>query len=159
MRNKSGSPFLSDQDFEEFFGSDIARVARILGQYADAVCPQCGGKCCRFIRCRFYSPEFGCCPIHEYRPAKCRLYFCSEITSQNAEAALLLSRLIMDGYGLGIFLTFPAEIRGCDWLASSGIKEAVNNTMHALEKGDIDSETARGLLIGLVQQLRGYFSG
>jgi len=71
--------FLTDREFEELFGGDIARLVGIMNETAAGVCPSCHGYCCKNIGCVLYSEKFSTCPIYEIRPRECRYHFCNEV--------------------------------------------------------------------------------
>ena len=145
---------MTDKEFETIFGEDIAGAARILDQYANRVCQTCGGECCRRIGCEFYSPRFKACPIHEFRPAKCRLYFCDRVLendSLTAEEREMISAPVKDlsavlrqVWGLSIFLEPPVKVGEKSWLALLGVEDRVKLIVQAFENGDMDCEDTLG---------------
>jgi hypothetical protein len=82
--NPKARVFLTDSEFDAAFGAQAADATRMLSKHAATICRDCGGECCRRISCEFYSDRFSTCPIFEYRPAKCRLYFCERILENEA---------------------------------------------------------------------------
>ena len=156
--------FLTDAEFEAAFGAQAAEATRMLSGHAAAVCRDCGGECCRRIKCEFYSVLFGSCPIFEYRPAKCRLYFCERILENKAlskrerdilnQPARELSDALKRGWGIGIFIEPPVRVGDKSWLTSLGIDSEVNAVVDLLGKGAIDAESARSVLQGLVLRCR-----
>ena len=147
---------MTDKEFETIFGEDIAGAARILDQYANRVCQTCGGECCRRIGCEFYSPRFKACPIYEFRPAKCRLYYCSKIASEgeDPETAGELTEVIRDSLTQALFLDAPAIILVYDWIRDMGIEEEVRQTIQALENESMDCAEAQSRLKNLVHAER-----
>jgi len=143
--------FLTDADFEDLFGPEIARITRVLGEVAEEKCPACGGKCCVDIGCGLDSEKFACCPIYGIRPRECRYHFCYEIS--NAETLSREDREILDGPVenlLGcdservsemfpLFPEFPLDAAG---LTSLGIKEEVDSVITAFESGEMDESRA-----------------
>ena len=162
--NPKARIFLSDAEFEAAFGAQAADATRMLSGHAAAVCRDCGGECCRRIKCEFYSVLFGSCPIFEYRPAKCRLYFCERILENEAlsererhiinQPARELSDALKRGWGIGIFIEPPVRVGDKSWLTSLGIDSEVNAVVDLLGKGAIDAESARSVLQGLVLRCR-----
>jgi hypothetical protein len=163
-QNAAKRTFLTDSEFEGLFGYQVAEATRMLAQYATATCQVCGGECCPRIRCEFYSNRFDTCPIYEYRPAKCRLYFCEKILENELlgdEARWLINRpakelseRLKDGWGLGIFIEPPVIVAGKSWLAMLGIEEEVVRIVQSLNNDQASPDEARARLMKLVQQCR-----
>ncbi|MDM8000569.1 MAG: hypothetical protein QUS33_11390 [Dehalococcoidia bacterium] len=166
MKPESQKPrvFYNDAEFEAAFGAEASQAVNMLSRYAEGICRDCGGECCRRIRCEFYSRHFGTCPIFEYRPAKCRLYFCEKVLENEAlsateremlsRPAVELSERLRKGWGLGVFIEPPVRIGEKSWLAGLGIDTEVAASIDLLEKGAIDAESARSVLLGLVLRCR-----
>jgi hypothetical protein len=162
--NKKPQVFLTDSEFEAAFGAQAAEATRLLARHAAAVCRECGGECCHRIKCEFYSDHFPACPIFEYRPAKCRLYFCERILENEAlserereilnKPAVELSEALKKGCGLGIFIEPPVRVGDKSWLTGLGIDTEVDAVINLLGKGAIDPESARSVLLGLVLRCR-----
>jgi len=156
--------FITDQEFESVFGRQVAEAVALLDRHADAVCAACRGECCRRIGCGFYSPAFRSCPIFEFRPAKCRLYYCEKVldnerlTEQErqllSQPARELSRIVEYSYGLEVLLKPPIRIGEADWLAALGIDAETRATVQALETGAIDSRLAEARLKDVVKRCR-----
>ena len=156
--------FFTDAEFAAAFGAQAAAAVRMLGKHAEGICRECGGECCRRIKCEFYSQRFGSCPIFEYRPAKCRLYFCERILENEAlskeereilnKPAVELSEALRRGWGLGIFIEPPVRVVDRSWLTGLGIDTEVDAVVSLLGKGAIDAESARSVLLGLVLRCR-----
>jgi hypothetical protein len=147
--NKKPQVFLTDSEFEAAFGAQAAEAMRLLARHAAAVCRECGGECCHRI---------------EYRPAKCRLYFCERILENEAlserereilnKPAVELSEALKKGWGLGIFIEPPVRVGDKSWLTGLGIDTEVDAVINLLGKGAIDPESARSVLLGLVLRCR-----
>ena len=162
--NKRPKVFLSDSEFEDAFGAQAAEAVEMLSKYAEGICRECGGDCCRRIKCEFYSDRFPTCPIFEYRPAKCRLYFCEKVLENEAlsemerqmlsQPAVELSETLKKGWGLGIFIEPPVRVGDKSWLTGLGIDTEVAAAVDLLEKGAIDTEAVRSVLLGLVLRCR-----
>lgn len=71
--------FLTDNEFEELFGPQIAFLVNVMNRVAVEVCPPCNGYCCKNIHCIFYYERFSTCPIFDIRPRECRYHFCHEV--------------------------------------------------------------------------------
>jgi hypothetical protein len=156
--------FLTDGEFELLFGAQIAEATRMLGRHAAGICQSCAGECCRRIECEFYSDRFDNCPIHEYRPVKCRFYYCEKILENELlsdEARWLLNRparelseRLRDSQGLAIFIEPPVRIGGQSWLALLGIEGEVAEIVTSVNNGRLAPSTARARLVRLVEQCR-----
>jgi len=147
--------FLTESDFEAIFGGEITGVVRTLGEFGSNRCLSCGGRCCREIGCAFYSEKFSFCPIYEIRPRECRYHFCHEILNNaplGQEARELLNRPIKDLMGsekgklAELFPAFPHFMVDSNGLTLLGIKEKVDSTMNAFEKGELSEQQARDML-------------
>jgi hypothetical protein len=166
MNSKNPKPrvFLTDSEFEVAFGAQAAKATRMLGKHAATVCRDCGGECCRRIKCEFYSDRFSTCPIFEYRPAKCRLYFCERILENETlsdrerqvlnQPAVELSEALRRGWGISIFIEPPVKVGDKSWLTSLGIDAEVGAIIKSLENGRIDTESARTGLLDIVLRCR-----
>jgi hypothetical protein len=156
--------FLTDSEFEATFGAQAAEATRMLSQHAAEVCRDCGGECCRRIKCEFYSERFGSCPIFEYRPAKCRLYFCEKILENEAlsererhilnQPARELSDALKRGWGIGIFIEPPVRVGDKSWLTGLGIEVQVTEIIDSLETGTLGADSARDGFLYIVRRCR-----
>jgi len=156
--------FLTDSEFEVAFGAQAAKATRMLSRHAATVCRDCGGECCRRIKCEFYSDRFSTCPIFEYRPAKCRLYFCERILENETlsererqvlnQPAVELSEALRRGWGIGIFIEPPVKVGDKSWLTSLGIDAEVAEVIGSLENGRTDTESASTGLLDVVLRCR-----
>ena len=166
MSTKGQRPrvFYTDAEFEAAFGAQATAAVKMLSKHAEAICRECGGECCHRIKCEFYSDHFPACPIFEYRPAKCRLYFCERILENEAlserereilnKPAVELSEALKNGWGPGIFIEPPVRVGDKSWLTGLGIDTEVDAVINLLGKGAIDPESARSVLLGLVLRCR-----
>jgi hypothetical protein len=162
--NKAKRAFLTDEEFEVLFGAQIAEATRMLGRHAAGICQSCAGECCRRIECEFYSDRFDNCPIHEYRPVKCRFYYCEKILENELlsdEARWLINRparelsdRLRDDQGLHIFIEPPVRIGGQSWLTEFGMEAEVAGIVGAVNSGVISPDAGRSRLVGLVRQSR-----
>ena len=156
--------FLSDDEFEARFGPQLAASKVVLDRCAEKVCIACGGECCKRIGCAFYSPRFDSCPIREYRPAKCRLYYCERILDSDLveeqeqrllkEAARNVSQILWHSHGLDILLMPPVRIGEKDWLDTIGLDDTVNGIVRAFENNELDISLAKARLTNTVQWYR-----
>lgn len=150
--------FLTDQQFEALFGSEIARITRILNRVARQECSACKGACCQQIECRLYSEQLNGCPIYEIRPRECRYHFCNEILTRaplSRDYKDLLMKPITELLGnkkgpvSSLFTQFPAFPLDDEGLGLLGIKEKATRIMNAWEHGEINEHRTRGLLKSL----------
>jgi hypothetical protein len=156
--------FYTDTEFEAAFGAQAAEAIRMLGKYAEGICRDCGGECCRRIKCEFYSDRFSTCPISAYRPAKCRLYFCERVLENEAlneterqmlnKPAVELSEALRRGWGLGIFIEPPVRVGDRSWLTSLGIEAQVAEVMTSLEADGTDADAPSSRLLDIVLRCR-----
>jgi hypothetical protein len=156
--------FYTDAEFETAFGTQATKAIGMLGKYAAGICRDCGGECCRRIKCEFHSSRFATCPIFDYRPAKCRLYFFERILESEAlseterqmlnQPAVELSEALRRGWGLGIFIEPPVRVGDRSWLTSLGIEAQVAEVINSLEAGDVQPEVASGRLLDIVIRCR-----
>ena len=156
--------FITDDEFEALLGVQVVEATRMLRRYAENVCRACGRECCETVGCGFYSGKFGSCPIYEYRPAKCRLYYCEKILGNEflsqEERRLIdqpvenLLEVLRYAWGTGPPLEAPATAAEKSWLSSLGIEEEVNKTVQAFENDEMEHSLAKARLVGLVQQCR-----
>lgn len=162
--NRKTKAFYTDAEFEAVFGAQATQATRMLSKHAATVCRDCGGECCRRIRCEFYSDRFSTCPIFEYRPAKCRLYFCERILENEAlsererdilnQPAKELSDALRQGWGIGIFIEPPVKVGDKSWLTSLGIESQVTAIISSLENGRIEPISAQSRLLDIVLRCR-----
>lgn len=163
-RNPAKGTFLTDREFEILFGAQIAEATRMLARHATGICQSCAGECCRRIACEFYSDKFDNCSIHEYRPIKCRFYYCEKILENEMlsdEARWLLNRparelseRLRDDQGLRIFIEPPVRIGGQSWLAQLGVEAEVSGIVQSVNNGQITPGLGRDRLVRLVEQCR-----
>lgn len=72
---------ITDKEIENLFGEEVSMVLTELERFMtqNRGCFDCGGACCNDIGCELYAPQYGRCPIYEYRPVACRLHFCHRL--------------------------------------------------------------------------------
>ena len=142
----SSDIFLTDDDYEAFFGGEIYRITGLLNQYAVDVCSACKGDCCKLVDCQLYSKKLDCCPIYRIRPRECRYHFCNKILSEallNSEDKELLIQPVIKLMGdkkgniSRLFTRFPHFPLNPDGLALLGIATKVKVLMGSFENGNI----------------------
>jgi hypothetical protein len=162
--NRRTRVFYADAEFEATFGAQAAKAIKMLSKYAEGICRDCGGECCRRIKCEFYSGRFPACPIFAYRPAKCRLYFCDKILENEAlsdeerrtlnQPAVEISEALRRGWGLGIFIEPPVRVGDKSWLTSLGIELEVGEVIGSLEADRFSTDAASRRLLDMVLRCR-----
>lgn len=156
--------FLTNSEFEEIVGEKVIEAIDILSRHVGEACASCNGQCCKNIGCGFYSSKLSRCPIFQYRPAKCRFYFCRDILE--SESLSLQEREVLDTcvrdvseiiksefLGL-IFSDPPIRLGQKRWLTSLELEEKAYSIIEALERGDLESHCAQEKLITLVEAYR-----
>ncbi len=150
--------FLTDRQFQSLFGSEIARVVRILNRLAREKCAACKGVCCQQIECRLHSVKLSGCPIYEIRPRECRYHFCNEILANaplNRDYKDLLMKPITELMGnkkgaissrFNSFPRFPLDDEG---LGSLGIRKKAIGIINSWEQGKIGEIQTQNLLKSL----------
>jgi hypothetical protein len=162
----SQNVFLTNREFESIAGRDIIKALRALTshEHTQQACDACHGKCCEDIGCGFYSTSFDCCPIFEYRPAKCRLFFCPQILeheSLDQETRDLLdtqvqklSDIVKPGSAGAVFGDAPASDGNERSLTGLEVEIEAKTVVEAMERELMDLNTARDQLRALVAQYR-----
>lgn len=158
--------FLTDSEYESIIERAIIKALRALTncEYIQQACASCHGKCCGDIGCGFYSIKFDCCPIFEYRPAKCRLFFCPEVLdheSLDEETRELLdmqvqrlSDIVKLGSAGAVFGDAPASDKTERSLTGLDVEMEAKTVVEAMERELMDLNTAREQLRALVAKYR-----
>jgi len=91
-------PLITDSEMSSLFGEEVVAAIEQLDRYnqAESLCSNCESRCCLACRCELYAPEFGCCPIHEYRPVLCRLHFCNTFSETDNSTIVELGDIFFD---------------------------------------------------------------
>jgi hypothetical protein len=143
--------FLTDSEFVELFGPQIARLVGIMNEAAAGICPRCNGYCCKNIQCMFYSGYFSTCPIFDRRPRECRYHFCSEVFTAaplTREEKDLMQQPVEDlicgskGEIASLFFLFPEFPLDEKGLALLGIKDEVQQIIGDFEQGNLGEDAA-----------------
>lgn len=157
--------FPTEEEFRACFNPMVTAAAEALQKYAVDHCAACAGSCCHEIGCGFRSVRFGSCPIFEYRPVACRLYYCEKVLEDErltaAEKALLerpvagLADFIRDEQAFRLPFEPQAMVGELGWLALLGIEKEVRDVVKRVEEGAYSADVARGLLLDVVRRCRG----
>jgi len=143
--------FLTDSEFGQLFGSDIARLVAIMNATAADICPRCNGYCCKKIGCLFYSEHFTTCPIYDRRPRECRYHFCNEVFTAaplTGEEKDLMQQPVEDlicgskSEIAGLFFLFPEFPLDEKGLTALGIINEVRCIIDAFEGGKLNQDEA-----------------
>ncbi len=91
-------PLITDSEMRILFGEEVMAAIEQLDRYnqAERLCSGCESRCCLACRCELYAPEFGCCPIYEYRPVLCRLHFCNDFRAAGNSIIVELGDIFFD---------------------------------------------------------------
>jgi hypothetical protein len=101
-------PFVTDSEMDGLFGEDVSVALMKLDHYnrREQICVRCESRCCQATGCEFYAVQFTKCPIHDLRPAFCRLHFCSRFQPAMGSLTAELSEIFLDNLSV-------AEHDGC----------------------------------------------
>lgn len=91
-------PLITDSEMSSLFGEEVVAAIEQLDRYNQEkqLCSDCVSRCCLACRCELYIPEFGCCPIHEYRPVLCRFHFCDSFREVGSSIIRELGDIFFD---------------------------------------------------------------
>jgi hypothetical protein len=143
--------FLTDAEFAELFGPQIACLVKIMNKTAEDVCPPCDGYCCKNIHCVFYYEKFSTCPIFDIRPRECRYHFCNDVFTrapltkeEKDQMQQPVEELVCGDRGetaklFFLFPEFPLDEKGPFGLEAAGAVEKIRDDFN---KGAIDEKTA-----------------
>lgn len=143
--------FLSDAEFKDLFGAQIARLVEVMNKTAAEVCPPCDGYCCKNIHCVFYYEKFSTCPIFDIRPRECRYHFCNDVFTrapltkeEKDQMQQPVEELICGDRGetaklFFLFPEFPLDENGPFGLEVAKTVEQIRNDFSG---GAIDEQTA-----------------
>ena len=156
--------FLTDNEFEGIVGKEVIAAIEILSRFVSQECLKCNGQCCKDIGCGFYSSKFECCPIFEYRPAKCRFYFCRDILESDSLDTTArqildtevkhLSEIVNSEFLHLIFCDSTIKLGQKRWLTSLELEEKAYSIVEALETENLDRDLAKEQLTNLVLAYR-----
>lgn len=80
VESLSRLPLITDAEMLDLYGEEVTVSAGELAKYnrEAGICSNCAKRCCLMVRCELYDTRFSRCPIHNYRPAICRMHFCEK---------------------------------------------------------------------------------
>ncbi len=91
---------ITGDEMGELFGQEVAASIAELDNFGReaGICASCGGACCADIGCELYVPQFGQCPIYEYRPLLCRFHFCYRFDAKSRDLVIRLRDFFLRCY-------------------------------------------------------------
>lgn len=151
--------FVTDEELGRLFGEELTATVTRLEQYdnQESECLKCRGSCCLDIGCELYLPQFGRCPIRDFRPIPCRLHFCHHFDPMDRSLVLELRDVFLgiftfaESHNSAIFglLDTPPLAR-----SSAEFVTAVSPSVMAIENGSLDLERGEELLRQAVADYR-----
>ena len=152
-------PLITDREMDALFGEEVATVLRQLSviDRQGNICSDCRDKCCRIIKCELYSARFDRCPIHELRPALCRLHYCEKFRPASGTLIKEIGDIFLD------CLEEAQDSHNADVLwfdsppladGSPGLVRATSLLVKAVEDGGLEPEQARHLILAEAEKHR-----
>lgn len=91
-------PLIADSEMHRLFGEEVAMAVAKMDRVnrEEQICLLCQSRCCLACGCELYAPEFGQCPIYEFRPVLCRLHFCHRFNSAGRSVVVELGDIFFD---------------------------------------------------------------
>ena len=154
--------FLTDKEFDALVDDALGEVLEALeaNGFVRRKCAECGGQCCAKVGCGFFSTRFDLCPIHDYRPAKCRVFFCSEILAIDSfgpEVEKLLTkpvRTLSEVGGPELAAAVFGDASPSQGLTGLDLEKEAKGIVEAMEKGALDPKSCGERLLDLVHDYR-----
>jgi len=144
-------PLITDSEMDELYGQEVAAAVAEMDRVnrEEQVCLQCQSRCCPVCGCELYAPQFGQCPIYDFRPVLCRLHFCHRFNTAGRSVIVELGDIFFDSL-------LAAEQAGSDKVRlfespplarhAAGLTTAAAPLVDAVRKGSLDPEYARKLI-------------
>ena len=152
-------PLITDSKMDWLFGGKAVQALADMDRYnrEEQLCLHCNSRCCRAVRCEFYAPEFGQCPIYDFRPVVCRLYFCHRFNIpgdslvEELGGFFLESLMAADRQGSSKARLFdnPPLSRSCPELIAE-----TSSWMNAVREGSLNPQFAVKLIGEAVEKYR-----
>jgi len=144
-------PLITDDEMNELFGEEVAAALVRLSilDRKERLCSSCLDKCCRIIKCELFTSRFEQCPIHELRPALCRLHYCRAFGPEHDAIIKELGDIFFDSLA-------EAQHRGSarvDWFDSPPLAaacpelvKAASQWVEAVANGTLDHQRASQMI-------------
>lgn len=163
-------PFLTDREYRDFFGYDVAQSTEVLNRLYAGACGSCiedifragwrlkdkddnkGGHCCTSIDCEFYSSKFDGCPIYEFRPAECRVTYCRDVFKHfpNISKEETTAFELLDSVH-----SYLPKVRSAKQRAlPDRLLDKAEETTKQFENGKIDNLEAKRILGDIIKEYR-----
>ena len=141
-------PLITDSEMDTLYGGEVtAAVAKMdyVNRY-EQICLNCPSRCCPICGCELYAPQFGQCPIYDFRPVLCRLHFCHRFNTAGRSIVMELGDIFFDSLS-------AAEQAGSDKVRlfespplerhATGLITTTAPLIDGVKKGNLDPERAR----------------
>jgi len=144
-------PLITDSEMLELFGEEVITAVAEIDRFnhEGQICSRCQSRCCLVAGCELYAPEFGQCPIFEFRPVLCRLHFCHRFNDAGRSMVIELGDIFFDSLLAGeqndndrvrLFESPPLAKH------APGLIKATAPWVDAVRKGSLNPEYARALI-------------
>ena len=144
-------PLITDSEMRKLFGEEVTTALAEIDRFnqEEQLCLRCQNRCCPVCGCELYAPEFGRCPIYDFRPVLCRLHFCHRFNSAGRSVVVELGD------------TFFESLQAADQAGSAKVRlfespplardapeltEVTTPWVDSVRKGNLNPEYARKLI-------------
>jgi hypothetical protein len=144
-------PLITDAEMYQLYGKEVAAAVAEMDRvnHEEHICLNCPNRCCLGCGCELYAPQFGQCPIYDYRPVLCRLHFCHRFDAAGRSVIVELGDIFFDSLS-------AAEQAGSDKVRlfespplaphAAGLITATADIVNAVRSNNLDPEHARRLI-------------
>ena len=144
-------PLIINSEMDELFGEEVADAVAEMDRVnrEEQICLNCQSRCCPACGCELYAPQFGQCPIYDFRPVLCRLHFCHRFNSAGRYIVIDLGDIFFDSLS-------AAEQAGSDKVRffespplaghAPGLITATAHLVDGVRTNNLDPEYARKLI-------------
>lgn len=144
-------PLITDSEMYELYGEEVAKAVAEMDRAnrEEQICLNCQNRCCLGCGCELYAPQFGQCPINDFRPVLCRLHFCHRFDAAGRSIIIQLGDIFFESLS-------TAEQAGSDKVRlfespplaehAPGLTTATADWVNAVRRGSLDPEHARKLI-------------
>jgi len=145
-------PLITDSEIYTLYGEEVAAAVVKMDRVnrEEQICLNCQSRCCPVCDCELYAPQFGRCPIYDFRPVLCRLHFCHRFNTPGRSVVVELGDIFFDSLS-------AAEQAGSDKVRlfespplarhAAELTTATAPLVDAVRKGNLDPEQARKLIV------------